>query len=214
MINVCIRCGVYRADKLIDPAGPFAICPECNHKHRFKRAPLFLIGGASGTGKTAVYHHIYGTIDSMVPLEADILWMPAFAKPEEDYRDFFETWLRVCKNISQAGRPVALFGAGFGVPANLERCVERRYFSTLHYLALVCDEQILITRLKSRPAWRNASEAAFINSQISFNQWFLERASNTTPPVHLLDTSSTRVDDTASLVINWLEENLHTASDR
>ncbi len=28
MMNVCFQCGLYRADKMIDPAGPYAICPE------------------------------------------------------------------------------------------------------------------------------------------------------------------------------------------
>jgi len=33
--------------------------------------------------------------------------------------------LRLCKNISQAGNPVVLFGAGTGVPYNIEPCAER-----------------------------------------------------------------------------------------
>jgi hypothetical protein len=37
MLNVCLQCGVYRAEKLIDPIGPFAICPECGYKQRFNQ---------------------------------------------------------------------------------------------------------------------------------------------------------------------------------
>ncbi len=48
MFNVCYQCGIYRADKIIDPAGPYAVCPECGHRHPFLRQPLFTVGGASG----------------------------------------------------------------------------------------------------------------------------------------------------------------------
>lgn len=93
--------------------------------------PLHLVSGASGTGKTAVYHFLTGKVNEAVLLESDILWRSEFNKPETNYRDYFETWLRMCKNISQSGRPVVLFGAGVGVPDNMEPCIERRYFSYL-----------------------------------------------------------------------------------
>jgi hypothetical protein len=97
----------------------------------------------------------------VVVLEADILWRTEFDQPQENYRDFFETWLRMCKNISQAGKSVALLCAG-GTPENVEPCVERRYFSTVHYLALVCEDQELVERLQGRPAWRDSSDPAYI----------------------------------------------------
>ena len=39
MLNICEKCGIYRADKTIDPSGPFAICPACGHRHDFRYAP-------------------------------------------------------------------------------------------------------------------------------------------------------------------------------
>ena len=29
MTNICSTCGSYHADRSVDPAGPWAICPEC-----------------------------------------------------------------------------------------------------------------------------------------------------------------------------------------
>ena len=81
----------------------------------------------------------------------------------------------MAKNISQSGRPVVLFGAGMGVPDNLEACVEWRYFSKVHYLALVCDDAGLVKRLQSRPAWRHSADPAFVEEQLRFNQWFKAR---------------------------------------
>jgi hypothetical protein len=40
-----------------------------------------------------------------------------FNHPEDGYHNFFESWLRIALNIGQAGKPVVIFGAGFGVPA-------------------------------------------------------------------------------------------------
>ena len=138
MLNVCYQCGIYRADKIIDPTGPSAVCPECGHPHPFLYQPLLIISGASGTGKSTVCHHLVGHYQDAVMLDSDILWRNEFNNPKDNYREYFETWLRVSKNISQSGRPVVLFGAGMGVPENLEGCVERRYLLSIRYLALVC----------------------------------------------------------------------------
>ena len=94
MMNVCFNCGLYRADKVIDPEGPYAICPECGHKHPFRQLPLLIVAGASGVGKSTVCRRLMGRVPEVVVLEADILWRDAFNKPEDAYRDFFERWLR------------------------------------------------------------------------------------------------------------------------
>ena len=154
MLHICSKCGAYHADQVIDPVGPYAICPECGHKQPFRWLPLLIIGGANGTGKSTVCHELLGKRLDVVPLDLDILWNPAFNTPENGYRDFFETWLRMCMNISQAGTVVVLFGAGAGVPENIESCIGRRYFSAVHYLALICDDDLLVERLSKRPAWR------------------------------------------------------------
>lgn len=205
MMNVCSNCGEYRVEKEIDPAGPYAICPLCGFKHEFRMLPLLMIGGASGVGKTTVCNHMIGTLNDVVILEADILWRPEFNQPEDNYRSFFETWLRMSKNISQGGRPVALFGAGGAVPENVEPCVERRYFSAVHYLALTCDDDVIAERLKSRPAWRKCSDPEFIDAHVKFNRWFKEKASTLEPPVELLDTTGMSVEEASAQVARWID---------
>ncbi len=120
MINVCSKCGAYRADKVVDSSRSVAVCPECAHIHPFRFTPLFLVGGASGAGKSALVEPLIRRQPPVVVLETDILWRPEFNKPDEHYRDYFETWLRLAKNIAQNGRPVLLLGAGFAVPGNIE----------------------------------------------------------------------------------------------
>jgi hypothetical protein len=206
VFNVCPQCGQYRADKIIDQSGPFAICPECGYRVAFRQMPLLLIGGASGTGKSAVVLALAGRLDGVVLLESDILWGPHFDQPGSGYRPFFEQWLRVAKNIGQSGRPVALFGAGLAVPDNIEPCVERRYFTAVHYLALVCREDVLAARLRARPGWRRSGEESFVAGQLQFNAWFMGQGQRATPPIALLDTTDRPLADSAQQVAVWIAE--------
>lgn len=200
MFNVCPKCAVYCPDKAVD--GVYAICPNCGFRHKFLRLPLFILTGASGVGKSTVCLELAARQNDVVVMESDILWRPEFDQPETNYRDYRETWLRVCKNISQAGRPVVLCGAG--VPDQFEQCIERRYFSELHYLALICDAQTLESRLRSRPITRGSHNDECISRQVDFNRWLLENGQHTQPPMTLLDNSEITVDETVAIVERWI----------
>jgi hypothetical protein len=201
---------MYHADKVIDPSGPFAICPECGYKHLFKQLPLLMVSGASAAGKSTVCQQLVGRLTQAVLLDSDILWRPEFNTPETNYRDFFETWLRLCKNISQSGRPVVVFGAGMGVPDNIENCVERRYFSVVYYLALVCSDETLSERLQRRPAWRGSGDPAFLKAQIRFNRWL--QAYDRQPAIKLLDTSNVPLEETARQCTSWINERVRLSA--
>jgi hypothetical protein len=166
--------------------------------------PLLIVAGASGTGKSTVCHHLTGKLKEVVVLEADILWRTEFDKPEDKYRDFFETWLRMCKNISQSGKPVVLFCAG-GIPENVEPCVERRYFTEVYYLGITCEDEELERRLRSRPAWRNCGDEAYIEEHIRFNRWFKEERCQGEPEIELLDTSGKPVGESVERVKTWID---------
>jgi 2-phosphoglycerate kinase len=202
MFNVCPNCGEYRPDKIIVPEGAYAVCPECNYRHKFIRLPLFVLTGASGVGKTTTCLALAATAQDFVVMESDILWRDEFNQPATDYLNYRETWLRVCKNISQAGKPVILCGAG--VPAQFEQCVERRYFSDIHYLALVCDDEVLASRLRNRPAWRGSSAGEYVKEHVAFNRWLKNNASSTEPPMTLLDTSEITVGESVEGVEKWV----------
>lgn len=211
MMNICFNCGQYRPDKVIDPDGSYAICPECGYKHSFLQLPLLIVSGASGSGKSTVCRRLMGKLREVVLLEADILWQPEFNKAENKYRDFFETWLRVCKNISQSGRPVVLFSAGAGVPENVEPCVERRYFSDLHYLALTCEDEELAERLRKRPEWRKCNDPVYIDEHVRFNRWFKESRGKTESAIELLDTAMAPIEQTVKQVTSWIYERVEVS---
>ena len=228
MFNVCASCGLYRVDKTVtEPAGvaapappnarpdllqvtrpALAACPHCGHNHPFLRQPLLLVGGASATGKSAILQQLTGRVTAAVLLEADLLWLQEFEDPTDGHRRFFETWLRLAKNIGQSGRPVVLFGAGLAVPENIESCLERRYFSRVRYLALVCDEDELRLRLLARPAWRKSGQQRQLKEQLDFNRWLQEEGPNQTPPLTLLDTTDATIQNAADAVQDWIARQL------
>ncbi len=206
MFNVCPNCGIYDDEKIIDPRGPFAVCPHCGHHHRFRQLPLFVVTGASGAGKTTLALHLANILHECVCLESDILWRTEFDTPEDDYRSYRNMWLRVAKNVGQNGRPVVLCGTA--TPAQFEGCPERRYFTGLHYLALVCDDEALIRRLRDRPAWRNAGTPQFVQAMLDFNRWLQKNASSAEPPMTLLDTTDVSIDHSVAQTARWVRDHL------
>ena len=204
MFNICPNCGEERRDKIIEPEGPYAVCPNCNHRHKFVRLPLFVLTGASGVGKTTTCLALAARPNDFVPMEGDIFWgvFDELNRAGTNYRRYREMWLRVCKNISQAGKPVLL--CGVGEPTQFEQCVERRYFSEIFYLALVCEDEVLAARLSSRAWTREATAGERMKKELAFNQWLKDNAKSTKPPMALLDTTELSIDETATAVVRWV----------
>jgi len=201
VFNVCPSCGEYSDEKLIASDGRHAICQACGHEHPFLRLPLLIVTGASGTGKSTVLLTLVAEQSAFVCLDSDILWRDEFSKPDNDFRDYRNLWLRVAKNIAQNGRPVALFGSA--TPGQFEQCAESRYFSGIHYLALVCSDNELTRRLEARPAWRNSGTEAVLERMTKFNQWLIDNATKSDPPMSLLDTSELSLDESVDATKKW-----------
>jgi hypothetical protein len=204
VFNVCPGCGLYRDDKQVDSERQVAICPDCGHEFRFGQLPLFVITGASGTGKSTVMLHLAFKQNEFVCLDSDILWREEFNKPDDDYIEYRNMWLRMVKNIAQAGRPVALFGSS--TPGQFERCNERRYIGDIHYLALVCDDAELERRLKARPGWRKSGDEEVVVRMQQFNGWLRENAAAT--GMTALDTTSMDIEATVSATLQWLRDSI------
>lgn len=207
MFNVCPGCGQYSEEKSVDIDGPFAVCPHCDHRHPFLRLPLFLITGASGAGKTTIGLHLQRELNECVVMESDILWRTEFTALNDNYRTYRNLWLRVAKNINQAGRPVVLLGSA--IPEQFEGCSERRYFSTLNYLAVVCADDVLVKRLRERPKWRQSRDEDFVERMVAFNQWCRE-TSLMHPTMSLLDTTELSVPEAVAETAAWVRRGLTT----
>ena len=202
MFNVCTACGLSHVESEFDDDGHL-LCSACGDRRPFRRLPLLLVGGPAGAGKSTVGAQLLGELGEAVVVEGDLLWRKEFDTPEDGYREYFRLWMRLAAHISQSGRPVALFGAGFAVPHSTQTLPERRLFSEIHYLGLVCADEVLAARLRARPSWRDTSDE-FIGEHVKFNHWLKEHAATTEPPVTLIDTTSAAVPVTAALVASWV----------
>jgi broad-specificity NMP kinase len=206
MFNVCPGCGEYSDNKEVIPIPPVAICRNCQYGSQFVMLPLFVVTGASGSGKTTAALKLSRQMKDVVVLDQDILWNDSFNTPEDNYYDFRNLWLRMAKNINQSGRPVVLFGSG--IPDQFEKTNERRYLEKIHYLALYCQENTLVERLKARPHWRKSGSEENLKAMVEFNQWLKDNADFTEPKMTLLDTSEIEVADTVEAIQNWVSEKL------
>ncbi len=205
MFSVCPGCGAFRPDRIVEGSDTVAVCPECGHRQPFARKSLWVVGGASGSGKSTVCLELMGRVPGAVCLDADLLWRAEFNTPADGFAEFFETWLRLAVALNQSAGPVVLFGAGFAVPANLETRVYRRYLDQIHYLALVCREDALQARLRARPAWRESGGEAFVASQIEFNRWLQTAGPDRAADYTLLETTGLSVAQTRDIVAGWVE---------
>ncbi|MDQ4093238.1 MAG: AAA family ATPase [Actinomycetota bacterium] len=194
--RICERCGCLLARPLI--------CEECGHRQSLVRQPLFCLAGPSGSGKSTVARALLPRLsDRFVILEQDVLWLPELSDPTDEHRLFRSTWLRLAAMIGQSGRPVLLCGTV--VPPELEPLPERALFSAVHYLALTCRPDVLVQRLRARPAWREWDEPR-IAETLDYAKWLGACAATLNPPVTLLDTTGTTVDATAQDVCSWLAQ--------
>jgi adenylate kinase len=204
MLNTCVECKKYSVKKQISSDEKFMTCPLCGYSQEMKRMPLFIITGASGVGKTTISAQLFQKEKDYMVMESDILWDDSFNVPENNYREYRELWLRMCKNISQIGKPVVLCGCA--VPEQFENCLERRYFSEIHYIAIVCAEDILYKRLTE---YRGYEDQGYIKVSVDFNAWLKENADKTQPGIQLLDNSNLTVDEAAEIVEEWIYKHIN-----
>lgn len=204
MFGVCPHCGVLGRDKkTVDPASSELICDECEGRTPFLWQPLFVVTGPSGAGKTEIAWSLIGRHPSeFVPIEQDILLGFPLVENQEEYASkFYDLWMWLALNIGQVGRPVVLFGTAR--PEQYEKLPDRKFLGRTNYLALVCDDDELRSRLRARPEWRGWTRER-VEETIAFNQWFKDNAVKTFPPMRLIDTTGKSVEETADEVETWI----------
>lgn len=191
----CTGCGGW-VEPEVDGDAQIVRCPDCGHVAPMRILPLFIVTGTSGAGKTAVLPHLRPLLPDWEIFETDILWDSG-----GDWRFVRANWLRVAHSIAQSGRPTILCGTH--VPEDMDACDHRRFFRTVYYLNLHCDDPTRDARLRARPAWRGCTEE-FIAAQRRFARWLLENAETAfDPPLVTVDTTHLSVEETARRVRDW-----------
>lgn len=208
MYNVCPQCSKYDVKKDVtasdhQPQQAIITCSHCGMQIVVPYLPLFILTGASGSGKSTIHQELMSRMRTVVWLSADIFWIPEFNTPEDDYHRYHDFILRAAKNILFSSQKPVVIESSM-VPRQIEDQPERRYFSDVHFLALTCTDEALEQRLKARPEWRQSGNPDFIFRMKQFQQWLRSNAAQTVPPMTLLDTTSQTRQETGNHVKDWI----------
>ncbi|MFI5910414.1 hypothetical protein [Dactylosporangium sp. NPDC051541] len=195
-MHYCQRCDEPIA---MAPRGDLAVCPDCGHAEPARRLPLFIVTGASGSGKTTVFPHLVRGLPECLVFDVDWLIGPferACEFGEVDWPAFRDAWLSVAHGAAQSGRHTVLL-APF-TAEQLDELAGRRWVGDLHFALLDCADDVRTARLEARPRWRERA----IERHLAF-------------AAHLRATADTvvRTDDappevSADRLVAWVERRL------
>jgi hypothetical protein len=167
-------------------------CPRCGAERRLPGHPLFVVTGASGTGKSTILEPLQLRLPGCEVLETDVILHVA-ALGWDTWRN---TWLQLAHAIGLNGRATVLCGPL--LPDHLEDLPARRLVGPIHFCNLDCPDAVLADRLRARPAWRGWTEEKIIEHQ-RFAAWLRARIRPT------FDTGTLSADEVADRVAQWVE---------
>lgn len=157
------------------------------------RLPLFIVTGASGSGKSSTAPIIRELLPEFDVFDVDIL-------EHEDGLAATNNWLRIAYSIAQGGRGTVLCGAI--TPEKLEECDCADKFSRIHLLNLHSIEAGREERLQAM----NRDED-MIEEQRSFAPWLLSHGDTFEEPpmhTHAIDTGLEPPSKVAERIAQWV----------
>ncbi|MCM3132746.1 AAA family ATPase [Paenibacillus polysaccharolyticus] len=158
------------------------------------KLPLFVITGASGTGKTTVSSHVRKLLPEFDVFDMDII-------DNVDWQIAKENWLRVAYSISLSGRGTVLCGTM--VPENIASSNYIERFDRILYINLHCDDATREVRLQARGWDENA-----IKDHRNFANWLLQNADKTfDPTMPTVDTTDLSSEEAAKQIEEWVRAN-------
>ena len=188
----------------MEPRDGHAVCPRCGRADDAAALqPLFIVTGASGSGKTAVLGPLARRMAGRcVTFDAD--WLLGAAgtlsgSQPISWPAFRDAWLAVAHGVAQSGIPTVLLGPF--MPGQLDQLPARRWISDIHFIVLDCPDDLRRARISARPPWRSRD----IEEQVQFGRWLRRNIADR------VDTSSGTPEHTAAAIATWINRHL-TAS--
>ncbi len=197
MIGQCQKCGNHNWDKEIKDGKVY--CPKCGHSWEFISLPLLILTGCSGVGKTTTAMEILQRKVDFVVLDADVFYGYMSLNTDEEYQKQVEAVEQFARNIMQSGKPVLWVLTG-----NLDKlhhAYNRRFFSDVRCLALVCDEDLLRKRMTEG---RGITNEEWIESSVDYNEYFRTHEKIGDTAFDTFDISGKDVPEVADYVIEWV----------
>jgi hypothetical protein len=174
-----------------DRAARLLRCPRCGDTRPLPALPLFVVTGASGTGKSAVVDGLRRRLPACEVFETDLILQVA----DLGWDRWHDTWLHIAHGIALNGRATVLCGSL--QPEQLEPLPARPLVGDIHFCNLDCPDEVLAERLCARPAWRGWDER-----RIAEHQRFAAALRARIDPT--FDTSAGSVEEVADQVAQWV----------
>lgn len=144
-----------------------------------EKKPIFLITGASGSGKTTIIPELLKQCSEYIILDLDAIYGPI-----KEWALIKNVWIHFAKQISMNGRTTILCGTF--MPEEYDAVDLKDYFKP-YFIGLYCDDRTRELRLRAR-GWSEE----LIKSHKEFNDWILNNAETAfKPSMPLINTTST-----------------------
>ncbi|WP_440118978.1 AAA family ATPase [Paenibacillus sp. QZ-Y1] len=159
-----------------------------------KKVPLFVVTGASGTGKSTVCSLVRRMLPDFDVFDMDII-------DNVDWQIAKANWLRIAYSISLSGRGTVLCGTM--VPENIEAADHKDKFETIRYINLHCDDETRAERLYARGWGEDA-----VQEHKNFANWLVQNSNTAfTPPMSTIDTTLLQPEEVAKHIKEWVLAN-------
>jgi energy-coupling factor transporter ATP-binding protein EcfA2 len=157
------------------------------------KLPLFIVTGASGSGKSTVLPKLQRLMPDFIMFDMDYMM-------GHDWETRGTNWLLVARAITNGGHYCVLFGNATPVDFTSLKYYANTNFSHIHYLILHCDNDTRAERLHKRE-WCDE----WINYSLNLSQILLDYSTSTTPHLPVIDTSNNPpIRDVAIQIRNWI----------
>jgi hypothetical protein len=194
-----MRCGP-KAGLVAVPEERVLRCPRCGETQPLPLLPLFVVTGASGTGKSTITNALRARLPSCEVLETDLILHVA----ELGWHAWRNPWMMVAYGLSLNGRSAVLCGSL--LPEHLEELPARPLVGPVHFCNLDCPDDVLANRLRDRPQWR-----AWNEDRVFEHQRFAADLRARIQPSY--DTSLLSVNETADAVASWVTAHLNAPNE-
>jgi len=191
-----MNCG---PDAVLERRGAVLHCPRCGIPQPVPDFPLFVVTGASGTGKTTITGPLRRALPGCDVFDTDIILQVA-ALGWDTWRN---TWLRLAHAIALNGRVTVLCGSL--LPSQLETLPAYKLVGPIRFCTLDCPSPVLADRLRRRPSWRGTSTEDAIAEHQRFAAWL---RANIEP---CYDTSQLTPAETAERIATWISRTIRQA---
>jgi hypothetical protein len=193
----CYPCGKYTVKRreLINCIGTFT-CAACGYQFTKTVLPLFIVTGASGTGKSAIIEPLQHLLTEYGVFDKDQMWA-------RDWDMAYNNFFRIASALAQGNKKTVIIGTI--IPDMLEGLSERDLVGDIFYINLHTDDQTRRNRLTSRRNWGLPGEE-FIQEHARFATWLLTNAETQFGyPMPTIDTTSKSPEEVAKQVAGWIE---------